>query len=205
MGKIMSIMGPPACGKTLLSEKLSKKLNCELIKEFYDMPTNIVRELNENPHSLKTQIWFRNRRTEAMLRAKKLSKYRDVILDTCFLTSEVHIREMKDEFERKLATEMNQQDINLLGFPDIMIGIVCSEKQLYKFFRKRNAEYEQAKESFNHHCQVRKLYLELYKKYPNIIQLNTEGMDFHDEKDVLKIISLIKNEIIKKKDEKSER
>ena len=137
MGKIVSVIGPPACGKSLLCRKIAEKTGWILIKEFDSMPKEVCKELNDDPYSLKTQMWFRNRRIEAVLKAKELSKHSNVILDTCFLTSEVHIDEMTNEFEREIAIEMNEQDIKLLGFPDYMVGLMCSEEQLYKFFKTR--------------------------------------------------------------------
>ena len=55
------------------------------------MPPEIVDEINASQESLRIQVWFRNQRIQAAMKARELSKYGNVILDTCFITSEVHI------------------------------------------------------------------------------------------------------------------
>jgi len=159
------------------------------------MPKEIEEEFNIDPESLKLQVWFRNQRINAIMKARELSKTNNVLLDTCFITSEVHINKMKEGLEKEITKEMFEQDLKTYKLPDIILGIMCTEEQLYKFYKKRNAAYEQAEGIFEHYKELRKLYLQLYKKYPQIIKLSTEGLEFHNSEDTEKILAVIKNQL----------
>ncbi len=194
MGKVISIIGPTACGKSLLCQKLHERTNWPVIKEFEEMPPEIVDEINASQESLRIQVWFRNQRIQAAMKARELSKYGNVILDTCFITSEVHINRMEDGFDKDLAMEMFKNDLNALKLPDVVLGLMCSEEQMYRFYKKRNADYEQSEDIFNHYKELRKLYLKLYKKYPKIIKLSTEGLEFHNNQDVDKMLYIVRKQ-----------
>ena len=195
MGKIISIIGPTASGKSLLCSELQKKTGWPVVKEFENMPKVIENEFNYDPESLRLQVWFRNQRINAILKAQELSKTSNVLLDTCFITSDVHINKMNEGIDKELCNEMFQQDLKAFQLPDIIIGIMCSEEQLYRFYKKRNAGYEQAEYIFDHYRDLRKLYLQLYKKYPQVIKLSTEGLDFHNNDDTEKILYVINNNL----------
>ena len=194
MGQVISIIGPTACGKSLLCQKLHEKTGWPVLKEFDEMPQEIVNDLNNDSESLRIQVWFRNQRIQAALKAKKLSRFGNVILDTCFITSEVHISKMEDGFDKELVMEMFKNDIEEFKLPDIILGIMCSEEQMYKFYKKRNADYEQSENIFEHYKDLRNLYLRLYKKYPQIIKLSTEGLEFHNDQDVEKMLSIVRKQ-----------
>lgn len=194
MGKIISIIGPTASGKSLLCQKLHEKTNWPVLKEFEEMPQEIIDDLNINQESLKIQVWFRNQRIQAAQKARELSKYGNVILDTCFITSEIHINRMEDGFDKDLAMEMFKNDMKMFKLPDVILGIMCSEEQMYKFYKKRKADYEQSDDIFEHYKELRKLYIKLYKKYPQIIKLSTEGLEFHNDEDVEKMLSIVRKQ-----------
>ena len=158
------------------------------------MPPEIVDEINASQESLRIQVWFRNQRIQAAMKARELSKYGNVILDTCFITSEVHINRMEDGFDKDLAMEMFKNDLNALKLPDVVLGLMCSEEQMYRFYKKRNADDEQSEDIFNHYKELRKLYLKLYKKYPKIIKLSTEGLEFHNNQDVDKMLYIVRKQ-----------
>ena len=197
MGKVISIIGPTASGKSLLCRELQKKTGWPVVKEFDEMPKEIEEEINKDPESLKLQIWFRNQRINAIQKARNLSQNTNVLLDTCFITSEVHISKMKEGLEKDLVMEMFRKDLETYKLPDIIIGIMCSDDQLYKFYKKRNAGYEQADDIFEHYKELRMLYLQLYRKYPQIIKLSTEGLDFNNNEDSEKILNVINNQLRK--------
>jgi len=194
--RTIAIIGAPATGKTLLCEELAKLTKWSLVYESAQMPEYVIQDLNSNPESLRTQIWFRNQRINGFANIKQ-TENEVTILDTFWLSCKVFANFMPDKFEKELFLQMIDIDCMFMPWPDVIIGLTCSDEMVYRFFKNRNANYEQADFSFERVCQVKREYENLYHDYEQIHVLDREFLDFKNSDDIKqianKIYSIFKN------------
>lgn len=193
--KIIAIIGCPAIGKTLLCNKIKERTGWTLLNEYDTLPDEMVELLNTKPNNLITQLWFRNQRVDTILKAEEAKKISNVIIDTFFITSVPNFMELENEFEREIGLKIAYQDNMLLPWPDVIIGLTCSEHKLYSNFCKREEQYEKYPKIFQRFVKINDLHTQLYKKYNRIIVVNTDDLDFYRYKDVDKIIAMIEDEL----------
>jgi Predicted ATPase/kinase involved in NAD metabolism len=89
-GKIISLVGSPASGKSFLANLLAKELGGRILFEHPSegFPEQIKYNLEKQMNLLETILWFRNRQIKNHLLAQEMVLNNDttVILDTPFLS-----------------------------------------------------------------------------------------------------------------------
>jgi deoxyadenosine/deoxycytidine kinase len=188
--KTIAIIGAPSTGKTLLCTQITNLTNWRLVQESDQMPEYVIQDLNSNPESLRTQVWFRNQRLNSFANIKQIEK-ETIILDTFWLCCKVFAEFMVDKFEKSLFLQMIDLDCTFMPWPDIIIGLTCSENLIYKYFNHRKAKYEQADFSFKRVCKINEGYKKLYHEYNRIHVLDREDLDFKNIENVKQIIEQI--------------
>lgn len=193
MAKIISVIGPPAIGKTLFCNIISETKGYINIKESEQMPERIIENIKNHTNFLLTELWFHGQMVKNIFQAVELKNTNiNVIMDTHWGILEVWGKVvLKDKLEEKTFLQLVDYDKIFLPKPDIIIGLTCSEEQLYGFFKKRNALYDQGNDSFKRILELKKEYENIYEKYQEIKVINTSGMDFYNECDMSKIIDII--------------
>jgi deoxyadenosine/deoxycytidine kinase len=139
IGKTITIIGPPAVGKTFLVDRLKNNLGINSIKEFNSgvIPENIRFNLKYRKNLFHTLLWFRNNQIGNHLEAIKRSKDKLTIIDTPFYLYRFYVDfYINDEFEKSILKEMFELDWKSLNQSDVTIYIRSSE-ELIKIYLKR--------------------------------------------------------------------
>ena len=148
-GKVISMVGNPAAGKTFLAEKLATFLDAEILYENSNnkIPEEIKRNLKHQRNLFETIIHFRNVQLSNYLRAQSLVKTgKTVILDTPFYNYQLFIDHyVQDKFYRNVLYRMGELDFLTQESPDITIYIKTNPALVAEFLNRRygNRDWEE--------------------------------------------------------------
>lgn len=196
---IISIIGPPASGKTMLCRKIAEKYGLHYLAECSALPPRIIENLNQGQRFLETQIWFHNEMVSNILKADELSKKgKDVIMDTCWKVFSLYTQcEGTDNFENELLEEMASFDDILMPNVDLLVGLSCSITQLEKNMEIRKADYEQGPNSRVRVTKLLAWHEAFYSNFEEVHIIDIEGVNLNICSEFVniadRIFALIKN------------
>ena len=204
-GKIISLVGCPAAGKTFLADKLSDYYGAEMIyeKPDDDFPQEITNNLATQSNLFETIVWFRNQQIKNYERAMDLKEMgKDAILDTPFYQNQLFVElYVADEFKKRVLYDMGKIDRNKYHYPDCTIYISATSEEIKSFLKKRkNQRYWENNKWIDFIVKMASLtedYMDSIKdEIPNLIKIKRNEYDFcipeHFEYVVSKINLLLK-------------
>ncbi len=199
-GKIIAVVGAPASGKSFVVKKLAEYFNA---KAFFEgetetLPKIILDNFAQKTRNFETVVWFRNQRVKDFLEAEKLKKKgKNVILDTFWITNQLHINSMLQGFEKELAEQVGKIDNEIMPRPDIVIFLQIDEKNIREFIKQRGREFDQDEEFIQRILGVNKEHEDFFKKnkFENVLFIRRDEMDFRRDKDFQELIRKIKTKI----------
>jgi deoxyadenosine/deoxycytidine kinase len=199
-GKIIAVVGAPASGKSFVVKKLAEYFNADAFfeGEVETLPKRIVGNFSQKKRNFETVIWFRNQRVRDFLEAEKLKKKgKNVILDTFWITNQLHINSMLQGFEKELAEQIGRIDNEIMPRPDLIVFLQIDEKNIRDFIKQRGREFDQDEEFIQRILSVNKEHEDFFKKnnFKNILFIRRDEMDFRRESDFQKLIKKIKERI----------
>lgn len=197
MGKLISIVWGPWCGKSYLCQKLGIFLNADVLLEWEekDFPKEIVEDLKTYSNNWELFVWFRNKLIKEIFEAKKISKEKNVIMDWFWMSNFCYIDSFFKDFEKKVAEEFMNIDMDFLPYPDIVILLEGDEQFIRKSIKTRNRSFEidKIEENVKYFLELQNKYNEIFKHNENfkLVKINRSNMDFNDIKDIKKIVKII--------------
>jgi len=192
---IIGILAAPGVGKTFLSGKLSKKLNAKLLTE---PPINnrILENFKESKRELETIIYFLNKGIENIQKAIKLKNENNiVIMDTCWVSTILHIKTMLKDFEKEIILEQSKFLEQYIPKPDILIYLTTSKKHIEKNIFERGNDFDTNKQFLKRIFSIRDEHEEYFKNNNQHIIINREKLDFTKDEDLNLIISRITEQL----------
>jgi deoxyadenosine/deoxycytidine kinase len=145
-GRIISIVGGPASGKSTLIRYFEKnyRVRTFLEGEEGDLPVYIKKNIEKNKNGLQTILFFHNQTVEQYLKALQLKdKRRDVILDTFWVSNLFYLDTMMpDRNEKKLIEDLINLTAKTLPLPDIIIFLKIDNKTLKDRLFGRGRKFE---------------------------------------------------------------
>ena len=186
-GRIISVVGAPASGKSTLIRYFKKnyKVKTFLEGEEGDLPVYIKKNIEKNKNGLQTILFFRNQTVEQYFKALQLEdKGHDVILDTFWVSNLFYLDTMvPDRNEKKLIEDLMGLTAKTLSLPDIIIFLKIDNKTLKDRLFDRGRKFE--KDFLERAKQISKSHNDYFKnrqsrKYllePKIITANAKNFD----------------------------
>ena len=203
-GKIIAIVGPPRSGKTFFSDLLARHYKGKVILqgEEKDFPKRITEDIEKNIRPLERILWFRNMLVRKYLLAlKHKNKGSVVILDTFWMSYQLHIDALVGGFRRDVIRELAEIDRKLLSYPDIIIFLKVSEKTIRKFIKLGGRKFDNSEEFIvKQALPISKLHENFFKKNrilaDKVVIVERDSMDFEKKVDFQKIIRLIERKLL---------
>jgi deoxyadenosine/deoxycytidine kinase len=203
-GKLLTLVGSPASGKTFLANILKKKFNAELILE--EPNTGFPREIQENfknkKNYLEIVLWFRNHEISNYIKALELiNQGKNVILDTPFYQYQLYLDlYIQEPFVKNIFCTISEQDFITYPQPDITIHISTTKQLMKEFLLKRNGHWEWEKDDWFSFIENMPSYAERFiktnkSKLNNLIIIERSEYDFYLEKDINKLLMTIEEKL----------
>ena len=125
----VALVGSHYSGKTTLARLFSEKLNFVALEERWSGNPFLHSQQN-NP--LQNQIWYLQRATEAMLKAKELNKKGvSVVLDTFTYSVLIFSKIFLTEKDFEFFSESFDSQSSALSFPDLLVYLKADTDFLY--------------------------------------------------------------------------
>lgn len=190
IGKIVAIVGAPRSGKSYLARKLAEHFQCRLFLEGEDLdfPARIKEDIKENIRPLERIIWFRNQQVKKIcLAAKHRDQGEMVVVDTFWFSYQLYVDALTKGFERKIIKELADIDRKTMPWPDKIIFLDISEKNIRKFISLGGRDFDVSEEFIKHQVvPINKIHRELFGKKifsDRVIKINRNNLDFNKSKD----------------------
>jgi deoxyadenosine/deoxycytidine kinase len=189
-GKIIAVVGAPRSGKSYLAKKLSQHFNCRLFLEGEDLdfPARIKEDIKENVRPLERILWFRNQQVKKFFLAVKYrNKGETVIVDTFWFSYQLYIDALTKGFERKIVRELADTDRKSMPWPDKIIFLDVSEKNIRKFIELGGRDFDNSEDFIKQQViPISDMHRELFNKksFANkVVKINRSNLDFNKTKD----------------------
>lgn len=189
-GKIIAIVGAPRSGKSYLAKKLANHFDCRLFLEGEDLdfPARIKEDIKNNVRPLERIIWFRNQQVKKFcLAVKHRNQGETVIVDTFWFSYQLYIDALTKGFERKIARELADIDRKSMPWPDKIIFLDISEKNIRKFISLGGREFDNSENFIKQQViPINRMHKELFSKKAfatRVIKIDRNNLDFNKSKD----------------------
>ena len=143
-GKVISLVGSPASGKTYLGNVLQEKLNADILYEHpaEGFPGEIKENLKKQTNLLETILYFRNIQIENHLKAQEIAlNGKTVIIDTPFYQNQLFIDlYITNHFNRDILYKLGDHDLKAYDPSDVTIYIKTTGELVKEFLKKRHGE-----------------------------------------------------------------
>ena len=195
---IISVIGAPGIGKSFLVKKLAKKLEAiPILEDSNEFPDRIIENFKNNSRLLETILWFINKRIEDIKKSIELKNNgKIIVIDTCFITSELHIITLAEGFEQEILLKLAQFDREFIPKPDIIVFLDASEDTIRKFTKKRGRDYDTNEAYIQRNLSIKRAHEEYYNENKDsLIYVNRDKLDFKKEEDLQKVIEKINKKI----------
>lgn len=199
-GKIITIVGNPAAGKTFLATKLADYYEAEIIHEQpkEGFPDSIKQNLETQTNLFETIIWFRNLQIRNYQQAIQLAASgKTVVMDTPFYHNQLFVSlYIQDPFIKDTLYSMGQIDRSYFKHPDCTIYIFTTPETAKAFLEKRKGtriwENKQWISFITTMPPLVEEYMNLIKpEIPNFIEIKRHDFDFEAQDDLMKLINKI--------------
>jgi len=195
MSGIIAIIGAPGSGKTFLTKKLAQHYHALafLEGEEQDFPPEILSKIKDNICDLEVLLWFRHKLIKEIVEAKKVAPLGKVILlDTFWKCSECYLDLIEEVEERKEASRVLEEDEKILPLPDKIILLKASEDKLREFMQQRGRSFEK-EETMQINLFLQQEYERIFTmdKYPNLIIIDRDHLDFEKEEDLREVLNIL--------------
>lgn len=142
--KLISIIGPPAVGKTTLAEGLSAELPAQLLREDYAGNPFLGDSYVGGPEArLPSQLYFLMSRAKQLARATWPATGR-VVSDYGYCQDRVFARERLDEEARGVYRRVARRVDPLVQSPDVVIALDAGVETLLRRIAERGRGFEAA-------------------------------------------------------------
>ena len=140
--KLISIIGPPACGKTTLAELLSQELPAGMIREDYaGNPFLADAYLGRASSRLPGQIYFLTSRVGQLSQAR-WPKEGLRVSDYGFCQDRIFARTQLDRAELELYEPLRDRLAALVHAPDLLILLEAAVEVLLERIARRGRDFE---------------------------------------------------------------
>ncbi len=188
-GKIIAIVGAPACGKSTFTRYLAEYYK---VKTFHEGETNTFPEflkdnIKNNKNRLQTVLYFHNLTIQQYLESLQDRKNgHNVVLDTFWLSNLFYVVDsiLQDKNEQQLVKDLMEGCLKTLKLPDIVVFMYARDEIIKERLAKRGRDFEKDKaKSYMEVNDYHKLYFrspDLCDKLPGskIVCVNAEFIDF---------------------------
>lgn len=186
-GKVITLVGNPAAGKTYLSEILKKELDAVVIYEHPSegFPDEIKSNLKHQENLVDTILYFRNRQLDNHYKALDIATQgKTVVIDTPFYQHQLFIKlYIEKRFTQDVLFQMGDHDIRIQKLPDITIYIRTTTSLVLEYLTKRYGEREWEESGWYDFISRMPPFVEEYMNrikgsLPNFIELDRALYDF---------------------------
>ena len=177
--KLISIIGPPAAGKTTLAEALAERLDGEVIYEDYaGNPFLAASYLGDPTARLPAQLYYLMSRVKQLAlpswpeRGLRISDY-GFCHDRVYARRQLAAEEwnLYDRVARRLETRIKP--------PDLLIHVDAAEDELLRRIGSRGRAFEGAMNA-DFLAELRRAYEAISGETAAVIRLSADAMDFRD-------------------------
>lgn len=199
-GKIISLAGCPASGKTFLGEILKKELNAQMLYEHPEegFPLEIQTNLKNQTNLLETILFFRNIQIKNHLEAIELKKNNITsIIETPFYHNQLFVDlYIKDSFTKNILYEMGKHDLEVCDPADLTIYISTTTQLVKTYLEKRYGEREWEKDTWFNFIsqlppQVESYMNKIKPLLGEVIEIKRHQFDFLLNEDKEKLFTLM--------------
>jgi len=201
-GRVITLVGNPAAGKTYLSEVLKNALDAVVIYEHpaEGFPEEIKHNLKHQENLIDTILYFRNRQLENHRKALDIAAQGSiVIIDTPFYQHQLFIKlYIANRFTQDILYEMGDHDIRIQKLPDITLYIKTTPELVLEYLNKRYGEREWEEDSWYTFISRMPPFVDEYMnrikdKLPNFIEIDRASFDFSLSNDQALLFALLDN------------
>ena len=188
-GKIIAVVGAPACGKSTFARYLAKNYK---VKTFHEGEANTFPEfvkdnIKNNKNRLQTVLYFHNltiAQYNEALQARKKGQH--IVLDTFWLSNLFYVVDsiLDNKDEQRLIEGLVNGCIGLWPLPDIIIFMYARDEIIRARLAKRGRDFDKNKaQNYMDVNDYHKAYFnsaDLCEKLPGskIVCVNAEFIDF---------------------------
>lgn len=193
---LISIVGTSGVGKSFLAAQLAS-LNCA--------PVFLEGEEGVIPQDVFTTVfagdpvgrfqYFIDRYNSNLSKAKMISDMGlDVYADGAMMSIEAHVTYEEKKYHDTLNELVNNVPDNN---SDVVVLLTANKERLAKSLKSRGRITEQEEEAFTRSIAIQESFIDVSKKYPNVIRIDRTNLDFSNEKDLRMVDKTIKDFLIK--------
>jgi len=197
-GKIIAVVGGPRSGKSFLVSRIAEyyKGIAILEGEESDFPPRIKEDIQENIRPLERIIWFRNKLVNEYLKAiKKKEEGHTVITDNFWISYQLYIDALANDFEGELINDIARIDRKTLLWPDVIILLTLSEEGVRDFIKRGGRQFDQTEEFIQKQAlPVHKLHEDFFNRNEmqrNVLIIQRDELDFEKQEDLHSLIEKI--------------
>lgn len=193
---VIAVIGAPGVGKSFLVEKLAKKLKAvPILEEGKGFPERILENFKKDIRHMETILWFRNKLIQDMKRALELKKKGTlVIMDTFYLSNDLHITTMTTGFEQEILLGQASLEREFLPKPDKVLFLDASKETIVRFTLKRGRDFDTNEKFIQRNLSIKKAHDDYLKAHKSsLIYINRDDLDFENEQDVQNVVKQIEN------------
>ena len=191
--QLVCVAGVIGVGKTTLADKLSKLLNCPLLREPYDknpfMPDVYA---GRKELALDSQLFFLTHRVE-QLNQEALKQGRIYVTDYVFDKEIIYALLLLNEQQLELYNKLYDKLKPAVSRPVLVIYLLDSEENCLERIHKRNRPYEQQIE-MSFLSGLKAGYDRLFREWDKcpVIRISADKLDYKDENFFNQLINQIK-------------
>jgi deoxyadenosine/deoxycytidine kinase len=197
-GKIIAVVGGPRSGKSFLVSRLAEyyKGVAILEGEESDFPERIREDIQKNIRPLERIVWFRNKLVQEYLKAiKKKEEGHVVITDNFWISYQLYIEALANDFEGELINNVALIDRETLPWPDAVILLTLSEEGVRNFIKRGGREFDQTEEFIQKQAlPVHRLHEKFFSRegmQKNVLIIQRDELDFEKQEDLQTLIEKI--------------
>lgn len=140
---LVSIIGPPAVGKTTLAERLAEALPGRLVREDYrGNPFLADAYAGSEEARLPAQLYFLISRAGQLSTAG--SRHHPEVSDYGFCQDRIYARSLLSERDYRLYEKLAARVAPLVRAPDVLLHLDASEGELLERIQRRGRDFERS-------------------------------------------------------------
>ena len=190
---VISIVGTSGVGKSFLVKQLA---SMECMPAFFEgeegvIPHDILQSVFSKKDPAKRFQWFGDRYKRTFSRAREVSNAGlDAYVDGAPVTVEAIMADEDDTSHIELLKHLEEMT-HLQS--DIVVLLIANENALKELIKDRGRGSEQHLAAVRRAVKIQDEFLRLTKNDKNVIIVDRTKFNFADEKDLKKVLAMIKN------------